>query len=138
MRRLLRPRCVRSLFPLPRPPNPVDEANNFLLISASFPYCPWHSSPGRKCGVGCTYRDTDARTRRRGGGGGGGGGQNQVVAKVVMKKAELAEHIDLIRGAVMICFPMGLPEWDNVRLAIEDTEELEGSAVRDLPPLSSP
>jgi len=55
--------------------------------------------------------------------------KNQVVAKVVMKKAELAEHIDLIRGAVMICFPMGLPEWDNVRLAIEDTEELEGSAL---------
>lgn len=58
------------------------------------------------------------------------GGQNQVAAKVVMKKADLLEHIDLIRGAVMICFPMGLPEWDNVRLAIEDTEDLEGSAVR--------
>ena len=61
--------------------------------------------------------------------------KNQVLAKVVLKKADLMEHIDLIRGAVMICFPMGLPEYDNVRLAIEDTEDLEGSAVRDPPPL---
>lgn len=50
-----------------------------------------------------------------------------------MKKADLLEHIDLIRGAVMICFPMGLPEWDNVRAAIEDKEDLEGTSVRTIP-----
>jgi hypothetical protein len=26
------------------------------------------------------------------------------------------EHIDLIRGAVMIAYPMGLPEYDPVRI----------------------
>eukprot|EP00959_Pyramimonas_sp_CCMP1952_P157567 3295081-Pyramimonas_sp.AAC.1 len=52
----------------------------------------------------------------------------QVEKKVVMKKADLLEAIDTIRGAVMINFPMGLPEWDNVRLAIEDKEELEGTS----------
>ena len=46
-----------------------------------------------------------------------------------MKKADLLEAIDNIRGAVMINFPMGLPEWDNVRLAIEDNEQLEGTSV---------
>ena len=46
-----------------------------------------------------------------------------------MKKADLLEAIDTIRGAVMVNFPMGLPEWDNVRLAIEDKEELEGTSV---------
>jgi len=53
----------------------------------------------------------------------------QAANKVVMKKADLLEHIDLIRGAVMICFPMGLPEWDNVRAAIEDKEDLEGTSL---------
>ncbi|KAK3263720.1 hypothetical protein CYMTET_27494 [Cymbomonas tetramitiformis] len=50
-----------------------------------------------------------------------------VEKKKPLKQQELLEQIDLIRGAVMICFPMGLPEWDHVREAIEDNEELEGS-----------
>jgi len=55
--------------------------------------------------------------------------KNQVKNKVVMRKKDLMECLDNIRGAVMITFPMGLPEWDNVRLAIEDKEELEGSSL---------
>ncbi len=31
--------------------------------------------------------------------------------------------IDNIRGAVMICYPMGLPEWDLVRMLLEDRED---------------
>jgi len=27
----------------------------------------------------------------------------------------------------MICYPMGLPEWDNVRAALEDNEDLAGT-----------
>jgi len=54
--------------------------------------------------------------------------KKQVEKKVVMQKKDLMEAMDNVRGAVMINFPMGLPEWDNVRLAIEDTEELEGTS----------
>ena len=39
------------------------------------------------------------------------------------------EALDLIRGGVMIAYPMGLPAWDPVRMAIDDTEELAGTTV---------
>lgn len=46
-----------------------------------------------------------------------------------MTKACLEEAMDNIRGAVMIAFPQGLPEWDLVRQALEGTEELAGTSV---------
>ncbi len=55
--------------------------------------------------------------------------QDQVGRKVMLTKAALEEGIDNIRGAVMIAFPQGLPEWDLVRQAIEGTEELAGTSV---------
>ncbi len=41
----------------------------------------------------------------------------------------LREAVDLIRGAVMICYPMGLPEWDFVRQCLDEKEQLTGSNV---------
>ena len=49
--------------------------------------------------------------------------------KVLLTKPLLDEAIDSIRGAVMIAFPQGLPEWDLVRQALEDKEELAGTSV---------
>lgn len=49
--------------------------------------------------------------------------------KVLLTHAMLEEAIDNIRGAVMIGFPQGLPEWDLVRQALEGTEELAGTSV---------
>ena len=49
---------------------------------------------------------------------------------MLLTKAALEEAIDNIRGAVMIAFPQGLPEWDLVRLGLEGTEELAGTSVR--------
>lgn len=46
-----------------------------------------------------------------------------------LTKHRLSEAIDNIRGAVMICYPMGLPEWDFVRQALEATEDLAGTSV---------
>mmetsp|Transcript_3179 Transcript_3179/g.8460 ORF Transcript_3179/g.8460 Transcript_3179/m.8460 type:complete len:296 (-) Transcript_3179:40-927(-) len=48
--------------------------------------------------------------------------KKQVEAKHPLTKKELMEHIDLIRGAVMIAYPMGLPEYDPVRIDIEEDE----------------
>ena len=49
--------------------------------------------------------------------------KKQVEAKHPLTKRELMEHIDLIRGAVMIAYPMGLPEYDPVRIDIEEDEK---------------
>ena len=49
--------------------------------------------------------------------------KKQVEAKHPLTKRELMEHIDLIRGAIMIAYPMGLPEYDPVRIDIEEDEK---------------
>jgi len=53
--------------------------------------------------------------------------KKQVENRVNLTNAALLDHIDLIRGAVMIAYPMGLPEWDPVRMALEDDEDLAGT-----------
>jgi len=52
-----------------------------------------------------------------------------VASKQFLTEKALLEHIDLIRGAVMIAFPQGLPEWDPVRMGLEDDEDLGGSSA---------
>jgi len=52
--------------------------------------------------------------------------KEQVAKKVPLTAALLKEKLDNLRGAVTICYPMGLPEWDPVGLAFKDEEELLG------------
>lgn len=54
--------------------------------------------------------------------------KDQVAKKVPLTVAMLEEAIDTVRGAVMIAYPMGLPEWDLVRQCLEGTEELAGTS----------
>jgi len=49
--------------------------------------------------------------------------RKQVDAKRPLTKKDLMEAIDVVRGAVMIAYPMGLPEWDPVRMDIEADEK---------------
>jgi len=55
--------------------------------------------------------------------------KKQIEKKVVLTKKMLEEHIDNIRGAVMIAYPMGLPEWDPVRMDIEGDEPPSNTPV---------
>jgi hypothetical protein len=55
--------------------------------------------------------------------------QNHVLQKQPLTAAALQSAIDNIRGAVMICYPQGLPEWDFVRQCLEEREDLSGSNV---------
>ena len=55
--------------------------------------------------------------------------EKQVLMKVKVTDKMLLEAINNIRGAVMICYPMGLPDYDNVRQILEDRESVEGSAA---------
>ena len=50
--------------------------------------------------------------------------KSQVQAKVYMTRKALEDKIDEIRGAIMICYPAGLPEWDLMRHCVEGTEDL--------------
>lgn len=52
-----------------------------------------------------------------------------VVQKQPLTAAALQSAIDNIRGAVMICYPQGLPEWDFVRQCLEEREDLTGTNV---------
>lgn len=53
--------------------------------------------------------------------------KTQVDKKIVLTMEAMQEKIDNIRGAVMICYPMGLPPYDEVRQEIEDTAEIAGA-----------
>eukprot|EP00891_Asterochloris_glomerata_P003978 jgi/Astpho2/3978/fgenesh1_pm.00063_%23_11_t len=57
--------------------------------------------------------------------------QDQVAKKVVLTRKALLDAVDNIRGAVMMAFPQGLPEWDFVRQAIEGQEDLSGTSHAD-------
>ena len=42
----------------------------------------------------------------------------------------LQDKIEEVKGAVMICYPMGLPKWDAMRLIVEDADEGTSSVRR--------
>jgi hypothetical protein len=53
--------------------------------------------------------------------------QKQVDAKVCVTVEMLQQQMDLVRGAVTIAFPMGLPLDDSVQCALDGIEDLSGS-----------
>lgn len=59
--------------------------------------------------------------------------KDQVAKKVKLTKKMLEEAVDNVRGAVMICFPMGLPEFDPVRAILEGDEDLTGTSYANDP-----
>uniref|UniRef100_A0A7S1CTE9 Uncharacterized protein n=1 Tax=Bicosoecida sp. CB-2014 TaxID=1486930 RepID=A0A7S1CTE9_9STRA len=53
--------------------------------------------------------------------------KNQVARKVALTMSMLTEHLELIRGAVTICYPMGLPDHEIVRMELEGSAEPVGT-----------
>lgn len=51
-----------------------------------------------------------------------------VLRKQTISAKPLEDSINNIRGAVMIVYPMGLPDYDHVRQILEEREELEGAS----------
>ena len=47
----------------------------------------------------------------------------------MVTQATVKEALDILRGAVTIVYPMGLPPHDNIRLEFENNEDLEGRQV---------
>lgn len=61
--------------------------------------------------------------------------KNLVQRDVCLTELVIQETIDLLRGAVMIVYPMGLPPYDNIQMELENQEDLEGTqASKDIIP----
>ena len=58
--------------------------------------------------------------------------EKQVQMKVPITLKALEDARNNIKGAVMIAYPMGLPDYDIVRQILEDRESLEGSASKEI------
>ena len=54
--------------------------------------------------------------------------ERQVQMKVATTQKALADAVGNIRGAVMIAYPMGLPDYDAVRQILEEREAVDGAA----------
>ena len=50
-------------------------------------------------------------------------------ANECMTIKQVKEAIDILRGAVTIVYPMGLPPHDPIRLEFENNEDLSGTQV---------
>lgn len=55
--------------------------------------------------------------------------QKQVQANVCVTLEMVKEALDMLRGAVMIVYPMGLPPHDPIRMEFEGREDLAGTQV---------
>jgi len=53
--------------------------------------------------------------------------KDNIGAGVEVNEQTIKQSLDLIRGATMIVWPMGLPPTDPVRLELENCEELQGT-----------
>ncbi|CAG0888852.1 unnamed protein product [Darwinula stevensoni] len=56
----------------------------------------------------------------------------QVEAGIVMTEKMAESALDIIRGAVMIVYPMGLPPHDLIQLELDSKEELQGPVAQDV------
>merc|ERR1711907_40417 len=54
--------------------------------------------------------------------------KRQFENKVEFTAEMLQDHVDKVRGALMMAYPMGLPDWEAARQVVEATEELEGTS----------
>ena len=50
-------------------------------------------------------------------------------ANECLTQAQVIEAIQILKGAVMIVYPMGLPPHDPIREELENTEDLTGTQV---------
>ena len=53
-----------------------------------------------------------------------------VQSNISLTFADILEALDILRGAVAIVYPMGLPEYDPIRLELEIREDLSGTQAQ--------
>lgn len=63
--------------------------------------------------------------------------KNLVSRDICLTEAKIQNTIDLLRGAVTIVYPMGLPPYDNIQMEFDNEEDLEGTqASKEVIPLN--
>jgi hypothetical protein len=55
--------------------------------------------------------------------------QNLALSNQFLLQSDLKTCFQNISGGLTIIYPEGLPTWESARLALEDNEDLEGTAV---------
>jgi len=50
-----------------------------------------------------------------------------VQSQIPLTLKKVQEVLDLLRGAIMIVYPMNLPPHDSIRLEFENNEDLSGT-----------
>ena len=53
-----------------------------------------------------------------------------VQSNICLTFADILEALDILKGAVSIVYPMGLPEYDPIRMEMENREELAGTQAQ--------
>lgn len=53
--------------------------------------------------------------------------QKLVQSQISLTQKKVQEALDMLRGAIMIVYPMNLPPHDTIRLELENNEDLTGT-----------
>ena len=48
-----------------------------------------------------------------------------MLKKKAMTETELDDKLSNVRGAIMMAYPMGLPSWDILRMALDSVEGIQ-------------
>ena len=51
-------------------------------------------------------------------------------SNICLTFADILEALDILKGAVSIVYPMGLPEYDPIKMEMENREELAGTQAQ--------
>ena len=55
--------------------------------------------------------------------------QKMIESKICLTKEKIDDAIDILKGAVTICYPMGLPAYEPVQLELSGKRDLSGTQV---------
>lgn len=53
--------------------------------------------------------------------------QKKIDSNQMLGFSDVQQALDILRGSVMIVYPMGLPPHDPIQMELENKEELEGT-----------
>ena len=50
----------------------------------------------------------------------------QVKRRITLEEAIIAEKMQNLKGAIMMAYPMGLPDWDTLKINLESSKNIQG------------
>lgn len=102
----------------------VDEFGEMCISSGGFVEC--KDPMGRRNGKGCNEKMADVLNKTASEAK-ASVSKKQVDADICVTKETIKDALDMLKGALMIAFPMGLPKYDLIRMELENREDLSGT-----------